>query len=103
MNRAYRNVGGRVLISREGRRFREKVQALLAGHRKLTGPLSMILELTPPDRRRRDADNLVKVTQDSLQGAGLFEDDSQIRRLHVYMLDPRPGHAGCRVTLEEVE
>lgn len=32
----------------------------------------------PPDKRRRDLDNLFKVLLDSLQKAGVYEDDSQI-------------------------
>ena len=32
----------------------------------------------PPDKRRRDLDNLGKSLLDSLQHAGLYQDDSQI-------------------------
>ena len=37
----------------------------------------------PPDRRRRDIDNLPKAVLDSLEFAGVFENDSQVDRLLV--------------------
>lgn len=49
--------------------------------------------LAPPDRRRRDADNLCKVLLDSLTAAGLWPDDSNkvIRKLTLEWVDPVPG------------
>jgi len=44
--------------------------------------LSMLVHVYPPDRRKRDLDNLSKVLADSLQGAGLFKDDEQIDDVH---------------------
>ena len=36
------------------------------------------MDAFPPDRRRRDLDNLQKPLLDALQHAGVYEDDSQI-------------------------
>lgn len=36
------------------------------------------MDAFPPDRRRRDLDNLQKPVLDVLQHAGVYEDDSQI-------------------------
>lgn len=84
-NRAYRNVLGRTLISREGRAYREVVRALLgpAGAPRFTGRIALRMDAFPPDRRRRDLDNLCKLTLDSVQHAGVYEDDSQIDLLIV--------------------
>ncbi len=38
----------------------------------------------PPDKRRRDLDNLWKSCLDSLQAAGVFEDDSQFSTLTIH-------------------
>ena len=103
MNRAYRHVGARVLISRAGRQFRERVMSIAHGMAKLNGPLSMTATFHPPDNRRRDLDNLMKLTQDSLQHAGLYEDDSQIKHLHLHMGAPMPPLGMCRVRIEEAE
>ena len=89
VNRYYRHVGYRTLLSREGRQYREAVCALLAGRvgQPLSGPLEVQLDLYPPDRRRRDWDNVHKATWDSLQHAGVFSDDNQIKKGVVEMHD----------------
>ena len=82
LNRYYRHVGSRVLISREGRKYRMMVVSRLGGLcKKLSGAAQLVLECYPPDRRRRDLDNLLKCLQDSIVAAGILEDDSQIKRL----------------------
>lgn len=60
VNHYWRHVGPRVLISRQGRAFREKVRSILeaCGVRPLGGTLRVVIDLHPPDRRRRDCDNL---------------------------------------------
>ena len=90
VNRYYRHVGPRVLISREGRRYRMKAVSRLGGIRPIDGDLALVVHLYPPDRRRRDADNCLKCLQDSLVHAGAMRDDSQVKILHVEMLDPIP-------------
>ena len=37
----------------------------------------------PPDRRRRDLDNIQKALLDSLQEAGLFQDDCQVDKITI--------------------
>jgi crossover junction endodeoxyribonuclease RusA len=91
VNNYYRHVGPRVLISRAGRKYRMMVVSRLTGSHKLVGRLSLSLECYPPDRRRRDLDNLLKACQDALVHAGVMEDDSQIRRLQMEMLEPIEG------------
>lgn len=85
VNHYYRRVGPRMLISREGRRFREKVCAHLAstGVGPFTGPLRIEIEIYPPDKRRRDIDNVQKALLDALEHGGAYRDDSQIVRLEI--------------------
>lgn len=45
--------------------------------------LQVYIDLYPPDNRRRDIDNSIKVLLDSLVRGGLIQDDSQISRLNV--------------------
>ena len=45
--------------------------------------LSLEIDIYPPDKRRRDIDNIIKPACDSLMNSGLFDDDSQIARLIV--------------------
>jgi len=70
------------LISREGRTFRKNVCALLGGGgpRKppAGGRIALAMDAFPPDRRRRDLDNIQKPVLDALEHAGVYVDDSQI-------------------------
>ncbi len=45
--------------------------------------ISLEVHAYPPDKRKRDLSNILKVLEDSLQRAGLFDDDYQIARLLV--------------------
>lgn len=62
--------------------FHNEVKAIAwqEGCQKLSGPLKLTVVAYPPDRRRRDLSNLMKMTEDALQAAGLYDDDFQIER-----------------------
>jgi len=47
------------------------------------GRLSVRIEAYPPDKRKRDLDNLPKAPLDALTISGLWKDDSQIDELHI--------------------
>ncbi|MEO2033522.1 MAG: RusA family crossover junction endodeoxyribonuclease [Planctomycetaceae bacterium] len=85
INHYWRRVGSRTLISREGRRFRRNVMAILAAMdvEPLTGPLVVEVEVFPPDNRRRDIDNVQKALLDALEHGGAYDDDSQIMKLTI--------------------
>ncbi len=89
VNRYYRHVGFRTLISREGRAYRTAVCAILrrAGVQPMAGTLAVGLDLYPPDGRRRDCDNVLKALLDALQHGGAYGDDSQVKKLLVVMRD----------------
>lgn len=93
VNHYYRRVGPRTLISREGRRFRERVCAVLAAARlpRFEGPIRVEIEVYPPDERRRDIDNLQKSLLDALEHGGLYRDDSQIVKLEIERRDCVPA------------
>jgi len=93
VNHYYRHVGPRTLISRQGRRFRERVAAILAmiGVRRLAGPIELEVLIFPPDRRRRDIDNVQKALLDALEHGGAYHDDSQIVKLTIEKRSPTHG------------
>ena len=108
INHYWRRVGPRTLISREGRTFRRNVCALLArgggnGPRKppSSGRIALAMDAFPPDRRRRDLDNLQKSTLDALQHAGIYEDDSQVDLLLTRRRGPVKG-GRLEVRVEEL-
>lgn len=105
VNHYYRHVGPRVLISKDGRKYRETVAEIArrAGNICLEGPIALTGVFHPPDRRRRDLDNVGgKALIDALQCAGLFNDDCQIRRISLEMLEPVENRL-CVIELENIE
>ncbi|WP_347245365.1 RusA family crossover junction endodeoxyribonuclease [Thermogutta sp.] len=94
VNRYWRNVNGRMVLSREGRRYRQAVWDLLFVKRYLfglgrfSGPVSVSLRIHPPDQRKRDLDNVLKAIFDALQGGGIIQDDVQIREVHAAFAEP---------------
>lgn len=93
VNHYWRRVGARTLISRGGRAFRQTVCSILAAGKfePLVGPLEVDVTVYPPDRRRRDIDNVQKALLDALQHGGAYADDSQIVRLSIEKGDPVDG------------
>lgn len=93
VNRYYRHVGKMTLISAEGRKYRQLVCSKLAGVvSRLSGRVTVTMEVYPPDRRVRDMDNLFKAFFDSLTHAGAWTDDSRVRELHIiFHEDPVDG------------
>lgn len=101
INHYWRHFRGRTVISQEGRAFRANVCALLTpgpggggGPRKppYGGRVAMCMDAFPPDRRRRDLDNIQKPVLDALEHAAVYEDDSQIDLLVTRRCDPStPG------------
>ncbi len=83
LNTYWRNVSGRVLISKKGRDYRRAVVQQVAQNKPIKGRLSAEIIAFPPDRRRRDLDNMLKAVLDALQHAGVYEDDSQIDSLKI--------------------
>ena len=92
----------RVLISKEGRKYREAVRGIAATKRPLTGRLSVYIAVFPPDRRKRDLDNLPKAILDALTYAGVWQDDSQIDSITIVRQRVLKGGV-IRIVIEEIE
>ena len=90
-----RRKGGRgMYISAAGVAFRASVASAvqLAGPADpLCGPLVVVAQAFPPDRRKRDLDNLWKALLDALAHAGAYADDSQIVDERIYWGPRVPG------------
>jgi Holliday junction resolvase RusA-like endonuclease len=63
--------------------------------------VKVLRDLYPPDKRRRDEDNIVKALNDVLMKTKIIADDSQIKKAMNVMHNPqKPGHV--KITLEEI-
>ena len=105
VNHYWRRWNGRTIISREGRAYREQVARAirtLGADRRLAGRLAVEMLLFPPDRRRRDIDNLSKALLDSLQAGGVYRDDNQIFDLRIKRLDIIKGGL-VEVAINDIE
>jgi crossover junction endodeoxyribonuclease RusA len=56
----------------------------------------------PPDKRRRDLDNILKCLLDSLTHAGVWDDDSQVDELAVIRGEIVPG-GKVKVVVEVID
>ena len=91
----------RILISKKGREYREKIATYVLERRLSAHPskwietqkgmLEMWIGFYPPDKRKRDIDNGIKALLDSMEKASVYEDDSQIKKLIVAMHEPVKG------------
>ena len=98
-NTYYRHVSlkGRMatLISKRGRQYRKDIQRIIVAYgltEPLSGRLKVEMELSPPDRRRRDIDNYCKGLFDALTETGkVWIDDEQIDHLTIIKLPKCEG------------
>ncbi|ECF6103461.1 RusA family crossover junction endodeoxyribonuclease [Salmonella enterica subsp. diarizonae] len=79
---------GRHMVSARGRKYQsEACAAVIEQLRRLpkpsTAPAAVEIILYPPDKRIRDLDNYNKALFDALTHAGVWEDDSQVKRMLV--------------------
>ena len=53
------------------------------GHFDASKRLNVVINVYPPDKRKRDLDNIIKCLLDSLQHAEIYVDDNQIDWLSI--------------------
>ena len=75
-----RGRNGSVFIKAKGKEYRNTVMMLCRLYRvkPLRGRLCVFIRFYPPDKRRRDLDNIEKALFDAMQHGGVYLDDSQI-------------------------
>jgi crossover junction endodeoxyribonuclease RusA len=87
----------RVLLSKEARDYhamvRRRVQIEHFPEFGDMDRLEVVIHARPPDRRKRDIDNLLKITLDALVKGGAIPDDGQIDKLAIVRGEPIKGGA----------
>lgn len=96
VNNYYKKWNNQIVISPAGRAYRKLINQTLwlciAREGKwdgeaMQGDLMVEIIIYPPDKRKRDIDNIKKALFDALQHAGLFKDDYQICDDHTIRID----------------
>jgi crossover junction endodeoxyribonuclease RusA len=87
-------------LGKKGKIFRQEVMERVAeaGLKALEGNLAMHVALYPPDRRKRDVDNVLKPLLDACEHAGCYLNDAQISELHILRRDVIKGGA-CHIVI----
>ncbi len=86
---------GRHLLSKEARAYKAEVAAIIAVQMyeaavaPMPGRVGVRLVACPPDRRKRDLDNIIKIVLDSCKGQ-CFDDNANIDHLEVLRGDLAP-------------
>jgi crossover junction endodeoxyribonuclease RusA len=97
-----RNPNGRGnFISGEGKAYLAHVVLLLKMMKlkPIEGPISIKIELNPPNKLRRDLDNCLKVLIDAIAKGGAMGDDFQIKHIEASMLEVvKDGRAVVELT-----
>lgn len=86
VNHYYSVANSRKILSARGRKYKEDCLWVVAGQKpsKARGSrVSVTIHAHPPDKRKRDLDNLLKPVLDVLTESGVIEDDSQIDELTI--------------------
>jgi crossover junction endodeoxyribonuclease RusA len=85
VNHYWGQSGNRRFIGKKGVAFRSAVNLAVmeADVVTLEGRLAVHIELYPPDRRKRDLDNVLKSLLDACEHAGCYVNDSQIDEIHI--------------------
>lgn len=105
MNAYWRSPGKGAKISAKGRSYRTDAifsvwEQLKRVPKPITHEVDIHLILYPPTRAKRDLDNFQKALFDSLTHAGVWADDSQIKRMLVEWGDVT-CHGKAEITINE--
>ena len=82
VNNLYKVRGKRVYVSAKGKAFKNACGIIFAGVKMVyeTERVWLDIEVHPPDNRKRDISNLIKIVEDALPW---FRDDSQVDKINI--------------------
>ncbi len=103
-NTYWRRNGGRYFISKRGQDYKDfvaKACYIYQGMFDANARIRVKIKAYPPDKRKRDLDNLFKSVLDSLQSSEIYIDDSQIDKLSIERMPEYEGK--ITVCLEQID
>jgi crossover junction endodeoxyribonuclease RusA len=85
--------GGRHYLSLKYRQWRDEAGLLAksqAKGKRIAGPYAIQIDVVRPDKRRRDLDNLIKVSLDLLANIGVTDDDCECQYIEAKWVEIGP-------------
>jgi crossover junction endodeoxyribonuclease RusA len=105
VNHMYINARGRRFPNAKAKAYKTAISEYVAEYRVPKfedAKIALIVWAYPPDRRKRDISNLLKIIEDSLQDAGVFNDDFNIDFIEIKRGEIKKG-GGLVVMIETME
>ena len=105
VNHMYINARGRRFPNAKAKAYKTAISEYVAEYRVPKfedAKIALIVWAYPPDRRKRDISNLLKIIEDSLQDAGVFNDDFNIDFIEIKRGEIKKG-GGLVVMIERME
>jgi crossover junction endodeoxyribonuclease RusA len=105
VNTYWRNFRGRTILSQGGKDYKLAVQEYVTVNNVPSfgqNRLQAIITIFPRDRRSIDLDNRLKALFDSLQDAGVFDDDGQFDKIEIARGKIKSG-GGCTIVIATLE
>jgi len=105
VNHMYINAHGRRFPNKKALDYKSQVADYVVEYKvpKLgDAKLSLTIWVYPPDKRKRDISNIIKIVEDSLQDAGVYDNDFNIDILIVQRGEIKKG-GGILVMLDKIE
>lgn len=94
VNHYYTVVNGRKILSARGQYYKQRCGAEMLSQevpKSRTGRYCVTIHAHPPDKRKRDLDNLLKPVLDALTEYGAIVDDSLVDDLRIQRFDQHKG------------
>lgn len=95
-NHMWKHAGGKHYLTKQAMAYYSQVAYVIAQAgmaMNLEDRLHVEVDVYPPDKRRRDLSNVIKVLEDACTKAGLWQDDSQIDSLVIKRMAVMKGGA----------
>ena len=93
-------------MSTRGREYKEAAKWRIFSqgrYEQIKGDVSLFIRAYPPDKRKRDIDNILKPLLDVLTTAGIYKDDSQVTDLRIQKFNPsKPGRVEVMVSSNDL-
>lgn len=105
-NERVRKIKGKFRVvktkGQKGHDYMKHVALVCNNHMTLSGRIKVAILAYPPDKRKRDIDNIVKPVLDAMEQAGVYENDSQIDELLVKRMSNDQHKDFIDVIIEEL-